>query len=297
MTIKPMLAATLEDINALRFPVLASPKLDGVRALVLGGVVYSRSLKRIPNKHVQDLFGHDDFNGLDGELIVGSPTHPDCYRTTVSGVMSEDGEPDVVFHAFDDCSAPALAYWQRLGIVSDKVQRLGSYRIKQVHHPVVNTTVALTNLEEFWLGEGFEGVMLRDPNGPYKLGRATVREGWLLKLKRFMDSEAEIVGCYEQMHNANEATVNALGLTERSTHKANKHGKGILGGFNVRDLETGVEFDIGTGFDNATRTRLWVSRDTMPGKIVKYRYFPTGSKEKPRFPTWLGFRDPIDMGE
>jgi hypothetical protein len=71
--------------------------------------------------------------------------------------------------------------------------------------------------------------MLRDPNGPYKFGRSTRKEGYLLKLKRFCDSEAEVIGVVELMHNGNEAKTNALGRTERSTRKAGKTGMGVLG--------------------------------------------------------------------
>ena len=39
----PMLAATVKSVADLRFPLLASPKLDGVRAYVKNGVVWSRS--------------------------------------------------------------------------------------------------------------------------------------------------------------------------------------------------------------------------------------------------------------
>ena len=70
---KPMLAAKT-DGKGLSYPLLASPKLDEVRALIINGVVMSRSFKPIPNAHVQELFGRPEYNGLDGELIVGSPT-------------------------------------------------------------------------------------------------------------------------------------------------------------------------------------------------------------------------------
>ena len=51
--IKPMLSGTVTDPAALRYPVLVSPKLDGYRASVQGGVVLSRNLKPIPNAHVR----------------------------------------------------------------------------------------------------------------------------------------------------------------------------------------------------------------------------------------------------
>ena len=89
----PMLASDAE-LDKLRFPLLASAKLDGVRAVVKNGVVLSRSLKKIPNDYVQSLFKH--LEHFDGELIVGEPTSKTCYRDTVSGVMSKyrDWETD-----------------------------------------------------------------------------------------------------------------------------------------------------------------------------------------------------------
>ena len=43
------------------------------------------------------------------------------------------------------------------------------------------------------LNAGYEGLMLRDPNGIYKFGRSSVKENILLKVKEFMDDEAEII--------------------------------------------------------------------------------------------------------
>ena len=97
------------------------------------------------------------------------------------------------------------------------------------------------------------------------------------------------------MHNDNEAETNALGRTERSTKKEGMVGAGTLGGFNVRDLKSGVEFSIGSGFTADERSRYWSVRKAVVGGIVKYKYFATGSKDKPRFPIYLGVRDKIDV--
>ena len=97
---RPMLADTATDISKLKFPLLVSPKLDGIRAIVIDGILMSRSLKPIPNRYVQNLFSRLP-NGTDGELILGNPTE-DPYRATVSAVMSEDGKPDVYFYVFDN---------------------------------------------------------------------------------------------------------------------------------------------------------------------------------------------------
>ena len=51
---------------------------------------------------------------------------------------------------------------------------------------------------------GFEGAMVRSLDGRYKNGRSTLREGLLLKVKPWKDSEAEILEVYEMMRNENE---------------------------------------------------------------------------------------------
>lgn len=287
---KPMLASATDGRN-LRFPLLASPKLDGVRCLIIDGVAMSRSLKPIPNRYVQKLFGRKDYNGLDGELIVGLPNAHDAYRATTSGVMSEDGEPNVVFHIFDDflIEAPYKNRYEEIYYGHE-----WGARVAPLEHWLVENRDELEDYEVEYLTKGYEGLMLRDPEGPYKQGRSTEKEGWLLKMKRFQDSEAEIVDVVEFMHNDNEAKRNALGQLERSSHKANKRPGNKLGAIVAKDLNTGVVFEIGTGFTDAERVALWTNAKLI-GKIVKYRHQPTGVKDKPRFPVYQGFRDKRDM--
>lgn len=298
---KPMLAATLEHVSKVQFPVIASPKLDGIRSLVIQGQLQTRSLKLVPNLHCQKLFGSRQLEGLDGELIVGPPTAKDVYNQTTSGVMSRDGEPDARFWVFDYAAVKYPdgyeKFSKRLERVDDLVRRSKNKAVMKLPQITILNEDELDAFEVQCLGQGYEGVMLRDPNGLYKFGRSTVREGGLLKLKRFEDSEAYIIGAVEQLQNLNEAKVNALGYKERSSHKANKVGKGVLGAFKVRDLKTGVEFEIGTGFNDAQRRDFWANSlgGQLVGEVVKYKYQPVGVKDKPRFPVFIGFRDPRDM--
>ena len=97
------------------------------------------------------------------------------------------------------------------------------------------------------------------------------------------------------MSNQNEAGKDALGYTERSTHKAGMVPQNTLGALQVRDIVTGVEFNIGSGFTAADRADIWANRHQMRGRLAKYKHFAIGVKEKPRFPVFLGFRDPGDM--
>jgi DNA ligase-1 len=292
MPFKPMLATAIEDVSTIKFPVLASQKLDGIRATVQGGQLLSRSLKPIPNVFVQAFFkGLPD--GLDGELILGDPFAKDVYRQTVSVVMS-DAKPaaGVHFHVFDMFGSEGFAV--RLSRAGECLNSLCAL----VDHNIIHNLTELEAMENDLLEAGAEGVMLRKIDGPYKTGRSSLKEGYLLKLKRFKDTEARVIGFFELNHNDNVAFTNELGRTARSSHKENKVGLGALGGLIVVGLEgdyEGVEFRVGTGFDAATRQELWDVAPSLVGEIAKIKYFPSGSKDKPRHPVFLGLRDGRDL--
>lgn len=294
---KPMLAAEA-DLNKLRFPLIASPKLDGVRAIIKGGVVLSRSLKPIPNPHVQALFGRPELEGLDGELIVGSPTAKDVYRVTNGAVMRHYGEPDVEFYVFDRVEY-GHTYEDRHAELYMRLEERGWYPHVIYHDwQTVEDLEELLEFENSVLDDGYEGVILRCPYAGYKHGRSTVRQQGMLKLKRFQDSEARVIAVEELMHNANEAKTNALGRTERSSHKANQVPMGTMGALLVEDIHTGVRFHIGTGFSAEERAWFWEHRHTLErGKrtLVKYKFFPVGVKDLPRHPSYLGLRDQMDL--
>lgn len=291
--------ADKEDFHRLQFPLLASPKLDGIRAVVLNGQLVSRTLKPIPNDFIRNALSKPELEGLDGEIIVGSPTDPDIYLKTNSAVMSIEGEPPFTFFAFDLHNKEGT-FEQRLSSLT--ASRFSQWSLAEMPSIIVLTqhTVksveGLVHYQEQCLTAGYEGVMLRRPSASYKYGRSTLREQALVKLKVFEDGEALVLGMTEEMHNANEATTNALGHTERSSHKENKVGKGRMGTLVVRDIDSGVEFELGTGFAAQHRQMFWDNKGQVVGRIVRYRYFAHGVKTKPRHPVFAGFRDPIDMG-
>lgn len=286
MAFRPMLAAEA-DFNQIKFPLLASPKLDGVRAVTIKGMVFSRSGKLIPNRHVQDMLSQHEY--LDGELIDGDPTDPAAFRRTMSTVMTADADAsNVKLWAFDHLSNLSLPFYNRWARIQS------SAHVVDLHHKFVRTHAELELYEQKILSEGYEGLILRDPIAVYKNGRSTAREGGMLKLKRFVDAEAVVIGFEERMRNANELSTDELGYAKRSSHKENLVGRGDLGALLVRSPD-GIEFSIGTGFDDAARALIWEGRSYYLGRTVKYKYFPTGSKDKPRFPVFLGFRAPEDL--
>lgn len=293
MSFKPMLASHA-DLTKLKYPVFVSPKLDGVRAVVIDGVVYSRSLKPIPNKFVQQCFGKPEYDGLDGELIVGDPTDPHCFSNTTSGIMSEDGDPKVHYYIFDSFNEPNI-YWHRRFWEGAILNYVKSDLVKLVPQFVCFNEGGILKNEEVFLKQGYEGLVIRDPNAPYKFGRSTVREGYLLKLKRYLDSEAKVIGWEPLLSNTNEAKRNELGELERSNCKSGMVEKPMLGTIRVKDLKTSVQFHIGSGFTEEQRRSFYNDPEQILGKIIKYKYFPVGVKELPRHPVFLGIRDERDL--
>ena len=291
---KPNLAAKA-DLALLRYPLLASPKLDGIRATVVGGKLLTRTLKDVPNKHIRAMLAHAELEGFDGELIAGEAWSKTVYRDTVSIVMSHDKEPtDLRFYCFDLWHMPAR-YKQRWHQLQHEATKLTDRPVDIVEQLIIENEKALLAYEEAALEKGFEGLILRDPDGLYKCGRSTVKEGGLLKMKRFEDGEARVIGVEEEMHNGNEAETNELGRTKRSTEKAGLVGKDTMGAIIVEDMVSKVRFNIGTGFTAEDRATIWTFREKFVGQLIKYKHFPIGTKDKPRHPVFLGMRDARDM--
>jgi DNA ligase-1 len=295
---KPMLGVTIRDPQQLTYPVAVSAKLDGVRCLVQDGQLVSRNLKPIPNVHIQKSLGlFLKLDGLDGELIVGSPTAKDVFQTTQSAVMSKAGEPDFKFHVFD--------LYDRMASFQDRDQRLevklagmcGTENIIQVKQHIIYSAEQLLKLEEHYLTEGYEGLIMRSLGSQYKQGRSTLNEGALIKLKRFADAEAVVIGMEEKLHNGNTAIKNALGQLERSSKKSGMVGTNTMGTLQVRGINgpfKGMEFGVGSGFTDAQRAAIW-GDPKLIGKVLTYKYFPVGCKDAPRFPVFKGFRAKEDM--
>jgi DNA ligase-1 len=43
------------------------------------------------------------------------------------------------------------------------------------------------------------------------------------------------------------------------------------------------------------RITLWQQRDALIGRMVKFKHQPSGAKEAPRFPKFIGFRETWDL--
>lgn len=288
-----------EYFNKLRFPLLASPKLDGIRCVIKEGQCKSRKYITIPSGQANSMFGA--YDGLDGELVVGSPTDYGVYNRTQSYVMSHDKHhPDLRFWVFDWAMEDLLNvhFEDRLFSVHNFIKELNDPFVKPVIHQMVNNLEELLEFEADALDHGYEGIMMRDPHGRYKQGRGTFREGIIYKLKRFQDDEAIVTGFVEQMMNLNPDVRDNLGHAKRSSSQENLIPANTLGKFIVEYSYNGEKLDLEIPpgiLTHPQRKLIWDYRKQYIGKILKFRYFPHGIKDKPRQPRFIGWRDEADL--
>jgi DNA ligase 1 len=295
-----LLAGTYTDKVKLDFPVYATPKIDGIRAVKNETKMVSRTFKEIRNVKLNELLSKILPPGADGEIIAQNAS----FQETSSLVMSV--KKDLIpftYYWFDYCKDPESvnkSYLERMNDISmylkanqELVSSNGNIVTVIPLFPVeINSLEELHRFEKESLDLQFEGIMIRRPTGHYKMGRGSPNDQILLKIKQFCDSEAIIIGTLELYSNQNEKNVDG----KRSTCKDGLVPMNTLGSIQVKKLsDPSVIFNIGSGFNDLQRDTFWKTKENLLGKIVKYQYFEMGSKISPRFPTFLGFRDPIDI--
>lgn len=281
----------LAAMKKLRYPVLASLKMDGVRALRLNGSLLSRSLKTIHNKSIRErslvMPG-----GFDMELWCEGMEYNDIQSIVMS---AEHPDSDKVGFYVLDWYQTNCGYLQRLHNID--VWALTNKSEAKIMP--VNCATNFDMLLSFFTdaeSKHSEGICFRTPNSPYKFGRSTLAEQYLVKLCRYHTAEAKIVGFEEQMANCNKAKWNNAGKMDRGHSLSKMKGKNTLGAFIVMN-ETGQQFSIGTGsgLTNSVRDRIWFDRHSYLGKIITFTHKGFGMKVLPRSPSFKGFRDKRDL--
>lgn len=292
---KPLLASPIEDLKDLKYPILLTKKIDGIRALIIDGKAVSRNFKNQPNTFIREYLSRDQFSGLDGELVLKGNKG---FNDIQSEVMSFEGEPDFEYWVFDyvkdDLNKPYNKRMEDLEYLYKLMPDELKERIKVILPIEAKNEQELLQFEEQCLADGYEGVMIRSPEGVYKCGRSSVKQGILIKLKRFIDAESIIINFEERMHNGNVKEQDAFGRAKRSSHQENLVGMNTLGALVVQ-MENGLTFKIGTGFNDELRQEIWDNKEKYLGKLCTYKSQPTGVKDLPRFPVFKSVRDPADL--
>lgn len=313
---KPMLAEDF-DQDKLVFPLGAQPKIDGVRGLNMLGRLTGRSLKAHKNKYTTAFYSKSCLIGMDGELAANHECHADLCRLTSSAVGTIAGEPYTLWWLFDYVTVETrkLTYKDRYAALIERVRELYHIDNEVWQHIRVVPMVICNNLEELlalenkWLEEGYEGVCIRKLDGMHKEGRSTVREGGLLRIKRFIEAEALVTQVLEGEENCNDPQINELGKQFRSSHKSNMVPNGQVGSLRatlladvfdpvtkVKLLDKGQEITISPGnMPHDMRKHYLLHPEELLQHVVKFKFFPKGLKDKPRFPTFVSVRSKEDM--
>lgn len=313
---KPMLAEDFVE-EKLSFPLGAQPKIDGVRGLNMLGRLTGRSLKAHKNKYTTAFYSKSCLMGMDGELAANHECHPDLCRITSSAVGTIAGEPYTLWWLFDYVTVETrkLPYKDRYAALIERVRELYHIdntvwqHLRVVPMRICNNLEELLACEEEWLQMGYEGVCIRDLDGMHKEGRSTVREGGLLRIKRFIEEEALVTQVLEGEENCNDPQINELGRQFRSSHKSNMVPNGQVGSLRatllkdildpvtkVKLLDKGQEITISPGnMPHDKRKHYFENQSELLNHVVKFKFFPKGLKDKPRFPTFITIRSTEDM--
>jgi len=271
------------------------PKWDGIRCCKQMGLALTYNLKPIRNDHIRTLIQNFCHDGIDVELII-EHTVQDYFNNTQSGVMSKEGRPKFTAFLIDympqnkrEEKMTFIERW-RYGYTLTHNQ---AYFMGFAQPLLIHDIRELLHFEQSCLKRGYEGVILRSKDGIYKYGRSTLKQFWMIKYKRFADSEAITTGFEELQSNQNKPIRNEVGTIKRSSHKVNMVSAGMLGALIGKDTKTDIEVRVGS-FKLKERKEIWRDRNhktkSKLGRIFTYRYQEHGMKNRPRFGTFKGWR-------
>lgn len=186
----PMLAYPLGDkIHTIDFPLTVQPKFDGIRCLTDGENMWSRRGKLFDRKivaHLNNVVCGDYI--VDGELILpeGFPL-----QDTVSAAKKyrDNLSPKLLYRIYD-VVAPDLCYTERYELCKKIVADTKNPQVILAPAHVIESHEEIYPLHEKFVGEGWEGTMLRLHGHGYKINQRTNQ---LLKLKDFLEEEFKVV--------------------------------------------------------------------------------------------------------
>lgn len=284
---KPTLAATLPidaDLSALPYPLWASPKIDGFRAMIQHGILVSRNGLRIPNEDAQKRWGKREYEGLDGEITAARPDTADVFNRTSRIIKKANADgSSLQFNVIDYCGHDGMTFSDRVGWLKTKLAGAlpHIYIIPQIP---IETTIQLKKYEEACLRQGYEGCMLRSyAAGPYMQKRSTLREFNLVKFKRFDYGEARLLSVTPLRHNLNtDKTATGARSSKQSGVVIDST---LFGSVDAQDVKSRVKFSISIPGDVLRAWKGWCDERRWKDKVIRYKFFPTGTVSAPRFPT------------
>jgi ATP-dependent DNA ligase len=264
----PMLALDYHKRSKdIKFPCYIQPKLNGVRCIYQGNKFISRKGKEYTTlAHLVPELKALGIDIPDGEIYV----HGMSFQEIIRRVKKNRGS-----------DTQALEYWIYDQINPETFERRTeeisvsfgllpysldeqTHKVKYVPTILVNTKEEIKKWHDKWVQEGFEGVIIRNDSGLYKVKH---RSKDLQKYKEFIDEEFEVVGGHEGS-GPDAGTV----VFEVKT-KSNKV-------FSVRPKGTREE-----------RTEWFNDIKKIIGKELTVRYQNLSEEGIPIFPVGVSIRD------
>lgn len=263
----PMLA---QDYNkrgkSIVFPCLVQPKFDGVRCVAVQGKgLFSRNGKAFP--HLDHVVA--EVNALPAGTILDGELYSDALTfQEIVGLVKKQK-----LTAADMAKMPKihLAVYDMIveGTNAERHERLGRLIAGSAHLSPVKTEecVSRDDLVAFharYVAEGYEGVMLRNKTGTYRVG---ARSTDLQKYKEFEDAEYKVVGF--------------------------KEGDGVEKGCVIWLCQTGKgqTFAVRPRGTHEERAALFLEGTKYVGKGLTVRFQELTTDGIPRFPVGIAFRD------
>ena len=287
---KPMKPPTgVLNIDDVIYDCWASIKYDGFRTAIKGGKTVLNSLRELDNLHTRKLLTSvPELEGHDGELVMLPLNDNKCFNRCQSAFRAAKGEPDFRFVVFD-----------RINEASFEDRWINFKKPKYPPWVIVDTPVLIKNraqLDRFVdkvLADGHEGVILRQGGASYVYGRGTFKKQQLLRIKPMESYEGEIVGFECEYENTNEAVVNAIGRSKRSSAKDGLIPKDTLGKMIVKTKRWGL-CKI-SGFSDAFADEVWRNKEKFRGEFATFNFQEIGSIDQPRLAKFKGIRAKQDM--
>lgn len=289
---KPM-GAVMWEPEQCTFPKMASLKRDGIRVEIINGDLFAKSMKPLRNKNLRTHFqALLDLHALTGIVFEGEIYSHECKFKDIQSVVNSEDKPIPThfgFHAFDTAEEDKNMLQRYLS----QVEHLSG--VENCFVAVQSWVESLEQVEEMFqkaLADGYEGLILRDPAGPYKRGKSTVREGYALKVKPFETFDTLVTGVTQRFVNTNESQTNELGQSFKRNTKADKAPTGIASA-----LETeynGHPIKVVLTGDEDFRREVWENREHYIGKCFEWKGMVVGSKNVPRHPNFIRWRNDKD---
>jgi DNA ligase-1 len=264
-TFSPMLAKTFDHGKHLHYPLYIQPKIDGLRCLAHPHGLFSRTgcpflgLDAIQHDIKRYFLGQQGVVVVDGELYSEEMPFEE-----LSGYCRRQKEvpsgKKVVFHVFDVIhQRDDMPFEDRIRLFPKETEHIRCVPTRQIETP----EQIETNLKEF-VGEGYEGIILRNKDGVYRKGH---RSWDLQKYKLFQEEEFEITGHTE--------------------------GTGREKGMVIWQCQTaqGKTFHVRPEGGHDTRRHLWNNADDYRGKKLTVVFQEYTKDRIPRFPVAKALRE------